>query len=85
MVYWTRVGTAILAGILCHFLRLSETLGLFLTLAIYVGTSIIFERVIPLEEDETGNPLSSNVWAMGIGTYYILWIMVWTLLNTVLP
>ncbi|MBL7118872.1 Rab5-interacting family protein [Candidatus Bathyarchaeota archaeon] len=84
IVYWSRVGTAILVAVLCHFLSLDEVMGLLFSLAVFIGTSFIFERGLVLKTAKPKEGSSSRIWTIGIGTYYILWIMVWTLLNTIL-
>jgi len=81
LLYWTRIGTAILAALLCQFLNLTESTGLILCMMVYVGTSMFFEYGL---KPKTNGSKGRKVWTTGIGTYYILWIMVWTLLNTVL-
>ena len=83
-IYWARVGTAVIAAVLCSLLALEETTGIFLSLAVYVGSSAIFEYGLHLGTEESKGPFRSAVWTTGVGTYYILWLMVWTLLNTVL-
>lgn len=83
-IYWSRVGTAIIAAVICSLLALEETVGIFVSLAVYVGSSAIFEYVLHLGTEESKGPFGSTVWTSGVGTYYILWVMVWTLLNTVL-
>ncbi|UCD73225.1 MAG: Rab5-interacting family protein [Candidatus Bathyarchaeota archaeon] len=83
-IYWIRVGTAIIAAVLCALLSLGESTGIFLALAVYVGTSVILEYVFHLGGGESKGPFGSTVWTSGVGTYYILWVMVWTLLNTIL-
>ncbi len=84
IVYWSRVGTGILVAILCYFLGLNEILGLLLCLAVFIGTSVAFERGIILKTTRAKGDPGSKIWTVGIGTYYILWVMVWTLLNTIL-
>jgi len=84
IVYWSRVGTGILVAALCHFLSLDEVTGLLFCLAIFIGTSFIFERGLIIKSTSPKGEAGSRIWTVGIGTYYILWVMVWTLLNTIL-
>ncbi len=83
IVYWTRVGLAITTAALCYLLNLTEVPGSLLALTVYALTSVFFEYGVHLKNPK-GEPLGTPIWTTGIGTYYVLWIMVWTLLNTVL-
>ena len=82
IVYWTRAGMGIITAVVCHFLNLTEVPGSILALTVYALTSVFFEHGVHLKNTK-GEPLGTPIWMSGIGTYYILWIMVWTLLNTI--
>ena len=79
-VYWIKVGTAILAGILCVslqvYFQLDGLLVFMLGTLIYLGASDLLSSVMKLDR--------SHGLKIAIGAYIFVWIMIWTLLYTII-
>jgi len=78
VLYWIRVGLGILAALVCTLLRLDDFLsGLAFGILFYVFTYYILKRRFVAQIEKT-----SKVFTMGIGAYFMSWIVSWALFYT---
>lgn len=73
-VYWIRFGLALTVALLSGFLKIWGIGGLLLAIVVYVLTQYIFRRRINEEVD------SKKLLLEGMGTYFLIWLTVWTIL-----
>jgi len=79
ILYWSRVGLGILAALVCTLLRLDDFLsGLAFGILFYIITYYILRRWFAVQ---TAKP--SKVFTMGIGAYFMSWIVSWALFYTI--
>ena len=81
-VYWLRLLFAVLAAFICSpfVLGLNNVLGILVGILVYVASYYIFRDVMKLDIKTIG---ARKLITTGIGSYAILWIVFWTVLNTV--
>lgn len=79
VVYWSRFGLAILAGILCYLLRLRDTTGIIFAVFLYLVSVIVIKNLRYGEEELS---VGRKRLTLGIGTYIFTWAFVWILLYT---
>jgi len=78
ILYWSRVGLGILAALICTLLRLDDFLsGLSLGILFYVLTHYVLKRRFATQVEKP-----SKVFTMGIGAYFMSWIVSWGLFYT---
>jgi len=78
VLYWIRVGLGILAAVICTLLRLDDFLsGLSLGILFYVFTYYVLKRRFATQVEKP-----SKVFTMGIGAYFMSWIVSWGLFYT---
>jgi len=84
VIYWSRVGLGIIAGIICGGLGLVWNLGLLNGLSIgivfYILTNYVLKRQF-ITKLEKG---ASKVFSTGIGTYFLMWVITWVLLYSII-
>lgn len=84
VIYWSRFGLGIIAGIICGVLGLVWNLGFLNGLSIgivfYILTNYVLRRRY-ITKVEKG---ASKVFSMGIGTYFLMWVITWVLLYSIL-
>lgn len=77
-VYWIKAGAAIINGGLCFclngYLGLNEYITVMAGLTLYMALSEGLAVITKIERDRTLK--------IGIGAFIFLWMIVWTLLNT---
>ena len=79
ILYWSRVGLGILAAVVCTLLRLDDFLsGLAFGILFYIITHYILRRRFVAEAEKP-----SKVFTMGIGAYFMSWIVSWALFYTI--
>ncbi len=84
IVYWSRVGFGFLAGLLCVVLRFGQVdnpflTGISLALILYIVTYYVYKALFAAKVTK-----KSKLVTMGIGAYFLTWILAWTLLNTLM-
>jgi len=84
IIYWIRVCFGILAALICTLLRLDQATNPLLTgisagLIVYIVTYYVLKRQFVAKVEK-----SSKVFSMGIGAYFLTWIVAWTLFSTLL-
>ena len=78
VLYWSRVGLGILAALICALLMLDNFIsGLSFGILLYILTYYILKRRFA-----TGTEKQSKVFTMGIGAYFMSWIVSWGLFYT---
>lgn len=84
IVYWSRVGFGFFAALLSALLRLQQSENPFLTgislaLILYIVTYYILKALFAIKVEK-----KSKLVTMGIGAYFLTWIVAWVLFNTLL-
>ena len=80
VVYWSRVGLGIVAALSCALLRLNSLLsGLSFGILFYIITYYILKRLFVAKVEKT-----SELFKMGIGAYFLTWIVIYALLFTLM-
>jgi len=84
IAYWSRVGFGFLAALLCVVLRFGQVdnpflTGISLALILYIVTYYVFKVLFGTKVKK-----KSKLVTMGIGAYFLTWILAWTLLNTLM-
>ena len=78
ILYWGRVGLGILAALICTLLRLDDFIsGLAFGILFYILTYYILKRRFATRVEKP-----SKVFTMGIGAYFMSWIVSWGLFYT---
>jgi len=78
VLYWSRVGLGILAALICALLRLDDFIsGLALGILFYILTYYLLKRRFATRIEKP-----SKVLTMGIGAYFMSWIVSWGLFYT---
>lgn len=80
IIYWSRVGLGVVAALMSLFLGVEDSIllaGLSIAMAIYILTYYVFKRWF-IDKVET----QSKLFTTGIGAYFIIWIVAWTLFYT---
>lgn len=84
IIYWSRAGLGVIAALMnvlydlfigpeaSSFLR-----GLSLAMLLYILTYYVFKRLFMAKVEK-----SSKVFTAGIGAYFIVWVVAWTLFYT---
>jgi hypothetical protein len=76
VVYWSRVGLGIIAGLFCTLLARSSFLsGLSFGILFYILTYYILKRLFVVKVEKP-----SDLFKMGIGAYFLSLIISWVLL-----
>ena len=84
VIYWSRVGLGIIAGIICGVLGLVWNLGFLNGLSIGIVFYIITNYVLRRQYITKVEKGASKVFSMGIGTYFLMWVITWVLLYSIL-
>jgi len=75
VVYWSRVCLGILAALLCALLKLSSLLsGISFGILFYIITYYVLKRLFVAKVEKP-----SDIFKMGIGAYFLSWIVGWIL------
>lgn len=80
--YWTRVLLAILTAFICVALGMSGARGIIFGFIMYIASYYIVRYGLDVDPAEVGG--SGKLFTTGIGSFFILWIMLWTLLHTIM-
>lgn len=80
LIYWTRVLLALFASILCIVLNLKGLRGITLGLTLYLVSYYLIRYGYRIKPEEVGG--ISKIFTIGIGAYFLLWIVSWTVLYT---
>lgn len=78
IIYWSRVCFGIVAALTCILLRLDQAsypliTGLSMGIIVYIVTYYILKWQFIAKVEK-----SSKVFTMGIGAYFLTWIVAWT-------
>jgi len=83
IIYWSRVGFGVLAALICLILidvsKVANPLisGMSVAILVYIVTYYIFKWMFMAKVEKP-----SKVFTMGIGAYFITWIVAWALFVT---
>jgi len=82
-VYWIRVIFAMLAAIICSpfVLNLSGFFGAVFTVLFYAASYYFLRDALKIDVAAVGG--RGKFIRIGVGTYVIVWILAWTVLNTI--
>ncbi|OGD46191.1 hypothetical protein A3K70_01925 [Candidatus Bathyarchaeota archaeon RBG_16_48_13] len=82
-IYWIRVILAMLSALICSpfVLNLSGFFGAVVTVLLYAASYYLLRDVIKIDVAAVGG--RRKLIQIGVGTYVIVWILVWTVLNTI--
>ena len=84
LIYWSRVGFGIVAAIMCtivgSYMGPSNLLlnGMTIAILVYIVTYYVLKALFMTRVEKL-----SKVVTMGIGAYFLTWIVAWVLLLTV--
>jgi len=81
-IYWTRVLLGVVTALICALLSAPQIgFGLFngvtIALLVYIITYYVYK---PLFLTKVEKP--SKIFTTGVGAYFLIWIVMWTLFNT---
>ena len=80
VVYWSRFSLGIIAALLCALLGLNSFLnGISFGILFYILTYYILKRLFAAQVEKP-----SELFKMGIGAYFLSWIVAWVLFYTIL-
>ena len=80
VVYWGRFGLGIIAALSCALLRLDSFLnGLSFGILFYILTYYVLKGLFAAKVEKP-----SELFKMGIGAYFLSWIVAWILFYTLL-
>jgi len=85
IIYWSRVGFGVLAAVVCTFLidvdKVANPLisGMSVGILVYLVTYYILKWKFMAKVEKT-----SKVFTMGIGAYFLAWIVAWVLFFTLI-
>ncbi|MGQ9460840.1 MAG: hypothetical protein ACUVRA_06390 [Candidatus Bathyarchaeaceae archaeon] len=84
IIYWSRAGFGVLAALICILLRIDTypsplTSGVSVALIVYMLTYYILKWKFMAKVEKITKILTT-----GIGTYFLVWIVAWTLFYTLL-
>ena len=80
IIYWGRAGFGVVAALVCTLLGIDSILnGLSVGLFVYLITYYIFKWRFMTKVDKP-----SKVFTMGIGAYFLAWIVAWGLFYTLI-
>jgi hypothetical protein len=82
LVYWTRIGLAVLTTILCLTLQLSEIRGITLGVLMYIVSYYLIRYGLGVEPKSVGG--GNKLFTIGIGSYFLVWLFTWALFYTLL-
>ena len=83
IVYWTRFALGIVAGVLCHLLKMKGSDGISLMVLIYLSSYFMVKYGWRYTEEELKGRNKSVL--LGVGTYIFLWAATWIFLYTLYP
>jgi len=85
IIYWSRVGFGVVAALVCILLidveKVANPLisGMSVGILVYLISHYIFKWLFMAKVEK-----SSKVFTMGIGAYFLTWIVVWVLFYTLI-
>jgi len=79
-VYWTKFLLGVAAAVLCVVLNLTDLYGLIFGVALYFGSYVLYRYILGIDETIS----STRLYTIGIGAYFLTWITLWAILNTLL-
>jgi hypothetical protein len=83
IVYWSRAGLGVLAGLVSALVSSFDSLGFFngisIALLIYIIAYYIFKSRFLIHFEKT-----SKIFTTGIGAYFLTWIVAWVIFYTLL-
>ncbi|MBS7643029.1 hypothetical protein KEJ26_00335 [Candidatus Bathyarchaeota archaeon] len=82
IVYWTRIGLAVLTTLICLGLQLSGVRGIILGVLMYIVSYYVIRFGLNVEPEAVGG--GNKLFTIGIGSYFLVWLFTWALLYTLL-
>jgi len=84
IIYWSRVSFGVLAAAICVLLRIDQLpnpliSGISMGIIVYILTYYVLKWLFITKVEKP-----SKIFTMGIGAYFITWIVAWGLLQTVI-
>lgn len=84
VIYWTRFGLGVVAALLSTFLgNLTQDFtllnGMTVALLIYIVTYYVYKTIFLSKVEKP-----SKIFTTGVGAYFLSWLVLWTLFNTLL-
>lgn len=83
VIYWLRACLGIASAAICATLGLIWNIGFLdgisVSVLVYIITNYVIKRRFTAEVKET-----SGMFSIGIGAYFLLWIVFWVLLYSIL-
>jgi hypothetical protein len=82
-VYWLRIPFGLLAGVICSpfVLGLDALFGAILGFIVYASVYYLITTMLKIDEKAVGG--MRKLLTIGVGSYIMVWILTWTVLNTV--
>jgi len=80
LIYWSRAGLAVIVAYLCMLLGFTDFKGLTFSTFIYVSTYYLFRYGLDIKPERVGG--ESQLISIGLGSYFLIWLTVWSLLYT---
>ncbi len=78
IIYWSRVGFGIVAALVCTLLGIESLInGMSVAILVYIIAYYILKWQFMTKVEKP-----SKVFTMGIGAYFLTWIVAWGLLYT---
>ncbi|MFH0849248.1 MAG: hypothetical protein V1857_07080 [archaeon] len=83
VVYWSRLGLAIAAALICFLLRFRGFAGVAVAVLTYLASSIFYQYVMGYGDEKLKGKYRTI--SLGSGTFAFVWASLWILLFTVSP
>ena len=81
IIYWGRVGLAIVSAVLCTVFNLTDILGITFGVYIYLVSYLVFRYVLRMKPEDVGS--ETGLYSIGVGAYFLVWLMAWIVLYTI--
>ena len=81
-VYWSKVVLAVLVALICAFIPLTDLYGLLFGVGVYFGSIVLYRYVLDLWPKKITS--LRRIYMIGVGAYFLTWIVVWGTLYTIL-
>lgn len=77
-IYWIKAALGLLTGVICYYiqssLEIQNQIALMVGVTLYIAYSEVLAIVFKVDRNRTIK--------ISLGAFLFLWVMVWTLLNT---
>jgi len=80
IIYWSRVGFGVVAAVICVLLGINNLLnGMSVAILVYLISYYLLKWQFMIKVEKP-----SKVYTMGIGAYFLTWIVAWGLFYTLM-